>query len=102
MILVDYLCTEPSCGLRFESLEHRPFPEQVFCPTCFGVSNWTPSPVATHMPVAWAVSTGKSDPKPPGIADTEPLADGMKMSEWRKVQDKAADERRRAWIKRVT
>ena len=102
MILVDYLCTASDCGRRFESLVDRPAPEQVYCPICFAVSNWTPSPTAVHMPVAWAAVRGKSDPKPPGIADTELLADGMKMSEWRKIQDKAADERRRAWIKKVT
>jgi hypothetical protein len=44
------------------------------------------------LPTA-AVRGGDTERRP-GMLDTRPLAEGMPMTEWRKVQDKYREERR--------
>lgn len=42
------------------------------------------------------VKRGKSDERPPGVLNTEPLADGVSMDEWAKsVDNETFDERRK-------
>lgn len=52
------------------------------------------APKVLSVPVTATVRGGDMKERPPGMLDTRPLADGMPMSEWRKVQKKHQEERR--------
>lgn len=49
---------------------------------------------ADSMPARAVTRGGDMKDRPPGMLDTRPLAEGMPMSEWKKLQKKQADERR--------
>ena len=95
LIVAEYRC--PEHGL-FEVTAQRVddgAPTEHAC-ECGTVSPWTPSApkmrVDTVLPTA-AVRGGDTERRP-GMLDTRPLAEGMPMAEWRKVQDKHREERR--------
>ena len=79
-VMAEYLC--PTCG-RVESLETRPAPKWI-THDCGSKAEACIS--ATHFKTCYAtVTRGKSDPPPSPMAlNTEPLASGMKRSEFRK------------------
>ncbi len=88
LIVMEYMCPEHG---RFESLEPRATaPDSLPCPEidphdvdCGLASPWSPSAPKPHMAVG-VVQTGSSVERPPTALDTRPLADGMKLSEWKK------------------
>lgn len=61
---------------------------------------WSPYAISApktkvdSMPCTAVVRGGDMKERPPGMLDTRPLAEGMPMSEWRKVQKKHQEERR--------
>jgi len=85
-IALDYLCAEHG---PFESFERRPAPEHLPCPDCGAASERMMS--APLLKTTWAVAatTGKSDPPPPSVMNTELIADGH----W----DKYHNSRQRYW-----
>ncbi len=126
-IVMEYLC--PIHG-RFESIEPRATaPESRPCPStgtdeceicgampdeehgrgcyadssdlivCGATSPWSPSAPKAHMPVSTVVR-GTSDERPPNALDTRPLADGMSMSEWTKLNRKKNRELVRAKMRK--
>jgi hypothetical protein len=60
------------------------------CPLVIGASKGK----ADSMPARAVTRGGDMKERPPGMLDTRPLAEGMPMSEWKKLQKKQADERR--------
>ena len=96
MIMLDFACAEHGV---FESLEERPGPDAVPCPTCGDFAPWTPSPIATRLQMGAAV-TGGSQERPPGALDTRAIAEGMPTGKWkRETREKYRVERRDAMIK---
>lgn len=93
LIACDYLC--PSHGL-FDSLEQRPAPTYVPCPTCATMSELQLS--APMLKTTWAVAatTAKSDgPPSPRYMETSTIADGrvdkyeaQRSSAWREWREK--------------
>ncbi len=100
LIINEYLCPEHG---RFELLVSRDAPDVQPCPAvypyddsqshidpdcgdevCERLSPWTPSAVKAHFAPA-TVQRGTSDERPPNCLDTRPLADGMSMREWTKL-----------------
>lgn len=53
-----------------------------------------PHPKVLSVPCSAVSFGGDMKDRPPGMLDTRPLAEGMPMKEWRKVQDKHREERR--------
>ena len=106
LVLADYEC--PFHG-RFERLVERDDdgdpPDEVPCDIeepveglavmdmCCLDSPWVPSAVHGKVKIA-EVQRGKSDERPPWALNTEALADGMPMHEWRAKQDKLDRDRR--------
>lgn len=81
-IMSDYLCPEHG---PFEDLVARPAPDGVPCPQCGEFSTWLPCAPRIKRPVFVSCHRGKNDEKPfPEAMDTEPLADGMPLHEWKK------------------
>lgn len=88
---------------EFECLEHGRFEETVErkadvapCPDCGHPSPWVisaPKAKVWSVPCS-AVSRGGDNERRPGMLDTRPLADGMSMRDWRKIQDGHRQERR--------
>lgn len=90
--LVEFFCE--ACGQTVESLERRSeVPASKPC-ECGATSVLCVS--APKIGTVWgaAVSTGKSDERPPGVVDTSVLADGTKWSEWKARRAKERVERR--------
>lgn len=80
-ILLDYLCG--TCDSLTESLQERAaIYDYIPCGGCGAMAGRTISPVRGKMGLA-SVSTGKNE-RPAGTLNTEPLADGMRYSQWRK------------------
>lgn len=97
-ILLDFNCR--SCALTFESLERRAdTPTSAPCPSCSepapriisGTHAGTPGPTFQR---------GKSDPPPPHVVDTRPLAEGMSMRDWKAMRREKRRAARYAQIKR--
>lgn len=82
-ILLDYHC--PECGSVAEALQPRPAPDGVPCTACPGTAKRALSPVRGRIAVT--ASRGKVAPRPPNGIDTQPLADGMPMAEWKQWRD---------------
>ncbi len=64
---------------------------------CGRPATWTisaPKPKVLSVPATAVTRGGDLKDRPPGMLDTRPLAEGMPMSEWRKVQKKHSEERR--------
>ncbi len=66
---------------------------------CGATSPWCPSAPATHLPVG-IVQTGSSQERPPNALDTRPLADGMPLREWKKMEQKRSWEMVRGKLKK--
>jgi hypothetical protein len=118
MLMAEYLC--PVHG-RFEVLverdENGDAPDVVVCNAdfylvkqphtgevmrreggarCDRPATWiisAPQPKALSVPCSAAVRGGDTERRP-GMLDTRPLAEGMPMSEWRKIQKGHQEERR--------
>jgi hypothetical protein len=94
-ILLEYLC--PTCGQRIESLETRAAPSTQI-PHCDTLAPRVPSAVHGRVKAGEVVS-GTSDERPPGVLNTEPLADGQPYSEWRKdIKKSRPDEVRKGMV----
>lgn len=109
MMVAEYLC--PVHG-RFEELVERDGngdapPTRVCMETtgrterfhhfCGQISQFAisaPRPKVLSVPVYAAQRGGDMKERPPGMLDTRPLAEGMPLAEWKKVQQKHAQERR--------
>ena len=88
---------------EFECLEHGRFEETVErgsdvapCPDCGHASPWVisaPRAKILSVPCSAAVRGGDTERRP-GMLDTRPLAEGMSMRDWRKIQDGHRQERR--------
>jgi len=92
-IMVEYLCPEHG---RFESLEVRPAPSSRAC-ECGSSADLAVSAVSCKMPYGEIVARGENDERPPGVPNTEKLADGMSYSDWKKERKAGrADEHRKA------
>lgn len=114
LFMAEYLC--PVHG-RFELLVERDElgdpPSEAKCPAVglyryeddeldgdepcertspFAVS--APTPLKDSVPCTAVVRGGDMKERPPGMLDTRPLAEGMPLSEWKKVQKKHQEERR--------
>lgn len=90
------------CAWRGESLEQAPVPASMPCQICGGDAEHVIS--APKVKTVWAtVTRGKNskDDRPPRALDTEALADGMKMSDWRAMRKKLHSDRRRAQVRRM-
>jgi putative FmdB family regulatory protein len=93
LLMADYRC--PECG-DFEALIERPTPDHQDCPICGAESDWVisaPHPKVLSVPCSAVVRGGDTERRP-GMLDTRPLAEGMSITEWRKVQKKHSEERR--------
>lgn len=68
---------------------------------CGLTSPWSPSGIATKIPLA-SFNRGKADAPPtPHALTTRDLAEGMPMSEWRAKRAKLREERRRKRVKEM-
>jgi hypothetical protein len=71
---------------------------------CCGISPWTisaPSVANDALKVRAVSLGGDMKDRPPGMLDTRGLAEGMKMSEWKKIQrDKQRERRHQQMIKK--
>lgn len=95
-IMLEYGC--PSCGLRFESLEPRcEQPGELEC-ECGATAPRVMSAPLGRMKLG-EVTRGKSDPPPPHVMDTRPLADGMPLKEFKRQRREQAVKKRWAQIK---
>ncbi len=82
----EYLC--PACG-RVESLERRPPPPAIACPSCGKRSTACVSAVASKTCWASAGTQGKPEPPPrPTATNFIPLGEGQKKSEWQAQRKK--------------
>jgi hypothetical protein len=92
-MLAEFWC-EP-CRWRGDSLEPGAAPRgEVACGKCGEPAARVIS--ATHSKTVWGwVQRGKPDEKPPRALDTEALADGMKVNEFREQRRKQRAEWRR-------
>lgn len=79
---LDEACSnEPDCGVW----------------TCGRASEWTisaPMQKVLSVPCYAAVRGGDMKDRPPGMLDTRPLAEGMKYTEWKKLQREETRRRR--------
>ena len=92
-LLLEYRC---DCGVTIESLERRgEEPPTLPCRVCGGTADRAISAVRSKTVWGAAVSTGKSDPPPPGVMDTRGLAEGMSYAEFRQRRRQDRIERRR-------
>jgi hypothetical protein len=66
------------------------FPCDRWCELVISAAN----PKVVSVVASAAVRGGDMKDRPPGMLDTRPLAEGMPMSEWKKLQKNAANERR--------
>lgn len=78
-IMIEYLC--PTCGQRFESLEDRAAPSAQL-PHCEAQAARVLSAVRGRVKIG-EVRRGKNEERPPGVLNTEPLADGQPYADWR-------------------
>lgn len=65
--------------------------------TCGRASEWTisaPMQKVLSVPCYAAVRGGDMKDRPPGMLDTRPLAEGMKYTEWKKLQREETRRRR--------
>lgn len=85
---------------RFERIVDRPVPDIVPC-ECGELAEWRiAAPMVRKLTIkVQAVSTGKSDERPPGMLDTRPLFEGQSQADWNKARDKEDQEWRRKWVK---
>jgi len=81
-IAADYMCE--TCG-PFETIVARPAPDEIPCDQCAAPATWLPCAPRIKHPLFVSCHRGKADEKPyPEACDTEPLADGMPLHEWKK------------------
>lgn len=93
LIIAEYRC--PDCGV-FESLVSRPPPDDMPCDECGETSPWcmsAPRPKVLSVP-CYATVRGGDTERRPNMLDTRPLAEGMKMADWKKIQRDATRKRR--------
>lgn len=105
LFLAEYMCPEHG---RFEQLvqrnesgdppaKHPCDADDGYGEMCFEICELTvsaPKPKVLSVPATAVTRGGDLKDRPPGMLDTRPLAEGMPMSEWRKVQKKHSEERR--------
>ena len=91
-VIVEYLCDD--CGRRVESLEERKNVSRETSCECGGVAEKCISAPGLKIP-NFSVDRGKSEPRPEGVMDTRPLAEGMPYSQWIK------ERRQKHWKKRI-
>lgn len=106
LFMAEYMCPEHG---RFELLVERdtngdppvemPCTEPECCDEhpCGAPSPYTisaPKTAVDSVPCTAVTRGGDMKDRPPGMLDTRPLAEGMPMSEWKKVQKKHTEERR--------
>ena len=99
-ILLEYEC--PNHG-RFESFQARSDQAaSLLCPSCHARSERAISAPKVGTVWGYAATKAKSnDPHPnPVVLNTQPLADGMKLSEWKKQRREFRAEERRREIKK--
>jgi putative FmdB family regulatory protein len=100
-LLLDYACTK--CGHVFESFENRSAPAALLpCPQCHAGAERALSPVRSMTVWGYAATRAKSNAphENPVVLNTQPLADGMKHSEWKKRRREFRAEERRKENKR--
>ncbi len=107
-IVAEYNC--PEHGV-FEATVQRPAPDEMRCPVeeqefsdlpdglraCMLRSPWcisAPSIENDALKVRAVSLGGDMKERPPGMLDTRPLADGMKLTEWKKLQREQQKKRR--------
>lgn len=91
----------PDCGIFDETIKRSEDGEGVFvpCQLCGQPSERIASAVLGRIKLG-EVTRGKVEKAPtPGHCDTEPLADGMSFTEWKKQRRKMWDDKRRAEFK---
>ena len=85
LIAAEFEC--PEHGV-FEALCHRDADTHL-CPACGAVSDWRISAPMSGRPAFISARRGKNEEKPfPTAMDTEALADGMPMHEWKAQREK--------------
>lgn len=90
LVVAEYRCE--ACGDFEETLQRDANgdpPDVCPCPGCGEPAAWTisaPQMQVWSVPCVATVRGGDMTDRPPGMLDTRPLAEGMKMSEWRKQQ----------------
>ena len=98
-ILRDFQCE--ACDAWFEDVVDRDA-ETTPCPECGAPAPYRMSPPLVKTQLAVAVSTGKSDERPPPhvCLDTRDLAEGMSPAEWHLREKNRNREARRRYIRR--
>jgi len=81
-----------SCDSEMESVANWPTDKPCGLASPFVIS--ATNGKVDSMPCTAVTRGGDMKDRPPGMLDTRPLAEGMPMSEWRKVQKKHQEERR--------
>lgn len=82
LIVAEFRC--PEHGRFGVSVRRAEIPDEHACPACGASAPWTISAPGLKFPIIVDVHRGKSDEKPhPMACDTEALADGMDLSEWK-------------------
>lgn len=94
-IMLEYQC---SCGDRVESLERRSDPSSSIDHGCGEMAVRCLSAVRGSVKLG-EVTRGRSEPPPPEVLDTRPLADGMPLAEFRARRRKYHADRRYSQIK---
>ncbi len=93
--MLEYLC---KAGHRLESLEDRREPSlSVQCTACKLRAERCVSAPRVKVP-SFSVSTGRSEPPPPGAMSTRSIGDGQPINEWRAERKKLSNAARKAWI----
>ena len=96
--LCEFLCE--SCGQVHESLEKRSaIPGAIDCP-CGSKAERCISAPKVKTPLI-TVATGKSDPPPPHVLDTRPLAEGQSYSKFKAERRKYHRDRTYAKVKQL-
>lgn len=98
--MVEYYCA--ACRERWESLEETPVAATAMHDACGLLSDYVVSAPKHKTVWGWA-QRGKNHPddKPPNAVDTEALADGMQLHQWKAARKKKRDDQRRARIRRM-
>jgi len=90
----DYACPEHG---TFDALVERNHAEERVpqpCPECSAPSEQVISAPPVHTQFVVSATRGPSSKPPPGAPDFRPLAEGQKLSEWRKERAKVHREDR--------
>jgi hypothetical protein len=85
MLMFDYTC--PTCATTRERIVDRPAPDSIPCDCGGTASRRFPAP---RLATTWGAAAvrGSSDEAPPWVMDTQPIADGQTVREWRKERRK--------------